>query len=535
MNLLRKTTSSKFFNLELFSFILFVVVHVALVNFNSAEWGDSYRILRASEFIRNGSYPSDEKRPPLFSAFLALRPVSVDAVIWGRVVMLIFSILSFFVFYKLVKIYIKDEKYRFIALILFTFNPVYLYWSIRVMADVPFSFFVLLAFYISGRYSNKGYVKFILLGFISGLAILTRFEGYLLFASLMLSTFFSAADSEKQPENRKSFISDLAQLFLKNWKSLLILGLTTFITITPWVLFRNPLRSSYFEETSRRTYDLKMIWTYFVSIFYSFGFTSAFYFIFSRFRTAARFLKENLDVTTFLGLELILILLWPAAIPRLFVCLIPFFIIILTLCMKGVFEEAQSVKKNRVDEVLVSGFFLLFYVVSQYFLKLQFLITNKKVFVVLVLLQVLAILFFYLKKSVLLIITILISTVVWSLTIIFSHREIYTAIKLAGIYSRDNLSGKVLFNDTTSVADWYLNYSKPRINLEGEKADFLNKEDLSYNDLLSKNVSYVITTNEDGVIFDRGIEKLEYLKLINSFRYNIGDKEFFANIFRFER
>ena len=64
---------------------------------------------------------------------------------------------------------------------------------------------------------------------------------------------------------------------------------------------------------------------------------------------------------------------------------------------------------------------------------------------------------------------------------------------------------------------------------------FLNKEDLSYNDLLSKNVSYVITTNEDGVIFDQGIEKLEYLKLINSFRYNIGDREFFANIFRFER
>ena len=163
MNLLRKTTSSKFFNLELFSFILFIVVHIALVNFNSAEWGDSYRILRASEFIRTGSYPSDEKRPPLFSALLALRPVSVDAVIWGRVAMLIFSILSFFVFYKLVKIYIKDEKYRFIALILFTFNPVYLYWSIRVMADVPFSFFVLLAFYISGKYSNKSYVKFILL------------------------------------------------------------------------------------------------------------------------------------------------------------------------------------------------------------------------------------------------------------------------------------------------------------------------------------------------------------------------------------
>lgn len=84
-----------------FIFLLFVVLHIALFNINAAEWGDSYRILRASEFIREGSYPNNEKRPPLYSFVLAVRPDGVDQVLWGRVIMFGLSIASFWVFYKL--------------------------------------------------------------------------------------------------------------------------------------------------------------------------------------------------------------------------------------------------------------------------------------------------------------------------------------------------------------------------------------------------------------------------------------------------
>ncbi|HOV97611.1 MAG TPA: hypothetical protein PLW49_01140, partial [bacterium] len=152
MNLPRKTISFKNIPAKFYAYLLFIVLHVALFNVNAAEWGDSYRILRASEYIRQGSYPSDEKRPPLFSALTAVRPNSVDPVVWGRVVVFIFSFLSLIVFDKLTQIYIKNEKYRFVSLILFILNPVYLYWSIRVMADVPFSFFVLLTFYLLSKY-----------------------------------------------------------------------------------------------------------------------------------------------------------------------------------------------------------------------------------------------------------------------------------------------------------------------------------------------------------------------------------------------
>ena len=65
-------------------YVLFILVHFFLLNVNTAEWGDSYRILRASEFMRDGSYPEDEKRPPLYSLVLAVRRVAVDPVSWAR-------------------------------------------------------------------------------------------------------------------------------------------------------------------------------------------------------------------------------------------------------------------------------------------------------------------------------------------------------------------------------------------------------------------------------------------------------------------
>jgi len=143
MNLPRKTISFKNIPAKFYAYLLFIVLHVALFNVNAAEWGDSYRILRASEYIRQGSYPSDEKRPPLFSALTAIRPNSVDPVVWGRVVVFIFSFLSLIVFDKLTQIYIKNEKYRFVSLILFILRPfstLFSFLNILTSSTKPFCF-----------------------------------------------------------------------------------------------------------------------------------------------------------------------------------------------------------------------------------------------------------------------------------------------------------------------------------------------------------------------------------------------------------
>jgi len=134
MHLLTKIKS----NPNLVIFIAFLVFHLLLLNVNKVEWGDSYRILRASEYIRDFSYPIDEKRPPLYSAFLALRPiVSLDPVLWGKVFMLFVSTFSFYLFFRITRLLFREKRDLVtISLLLFSFNPVYFYWSLRIYADV---------------------------------------------------------------------------------------------------------------------------------------------------------------------------------------------------------------------------------------------------------------------------------------------------------------------------------------------------------------------------------------------------------------
>jgi hypothetical protein len=544
MNLPRKTISFKNIPAKFYAYLLFIVLHVALFNVNTAEWGDSYRILRASEYIRQGSYPSDEKRPPLFSALTAVRPNSVDPVVWGRVVVFIFSFLSLIVFDKLTQIYIKNEKYRFVSLILFILNPVYLYWSIRVMADVPFSFFVLLAFYLLSKYYESlkqkeidkdykinNFKSLIFMGIVCGLSILTRFEGYLLFLSVFIGVIFS----QYEIFFKKIKIKELFYLIKKNWQKAIVLGLTTLITILPWLLYRNPLESEYFEEPSRRTYNFNTIWIYLSSILYIFGFTSAFFFIIKSSKNVLDFLNRNISITTFMIVELLLILVWPAAIPRLFLPLIPFFVLILTISLESYFKNYNNGKKADLSSLVGPVFLLFFYILSQYFLKLQFLVPVKVAFATIVLIQIFSLLSFYFGKVKIFFYLVLVSITFWSISAIFNHKDIYTAIKSAGIYARDNLDGKIVFNDTTSIADWYINYSYPQKDLIGEKWDFSDKKRLNYEYLLENDVSYVLVTNEDNSSFDLNMKNFKHLKLIQSFRYNIGSKEFFASIFEFKK
>jgi len=233
--------------------------------------------------------------------------------------------------------------------------------------------------------------------------------------------------------------------------------------------------------------------------------------------------------------ELLLILVWPAAIPRLFLPLIPFFVLILTISLESYFKNYNNGKKADLLSLVGPVFLLFFYILSQYFLKLQFLVPVKVAFATIVLIQIFSLLSFYFGKVKIFFYLVLVSITFWSISAIFNHKDIYTAIKSAGIYARDNLDGKVVFNDTTSIADWYINYSYPQKDLIGEKWDFSDKKRLNYEYLLENDVSYVLVTNEDNSSFDLNMKNFKHLKLIQSFRYNIGSKEFFASIFEFKK
>ena len=535
MNLLNKTILSKNTLVhasrfgKVYIYLIFIVLHIFLFNINISEWGDSYKILRASEYIQDGSYPEDEKRPPLFSIILSPRPDFINAVTWGRGVMFVFSLITLVVFDKLVSLHIKDERYQKIALIFFVLNPVYLYWSLRIMADVPFSFFVLLVFYLFSKWKEDMNIgKSMLIGAICGLAILTRFEGYLLFASALMGTVFLGERLDFDDIRLKPILKNI----FYSAKFLVPLGLTTLLVILPWITLRNPLTSEYFEESSRRVYDFKMIWTYFSSLFYLFGFTSALYFICKNFQIVLEFFERNIGITVFVVLELILILLWPSAVPRLFVSVIPFLIIPLALSMQ---EFERKNRKLSVSDVAIIVSLLIFYVITQYFLKLQFLIPIKIIFGVLIILQILILVLIYNNKYTLGVLVIIISMSLWSLSAIYIHKDIYKAIKYASTFVSSNLDGNIVYNDTANVANWYINYDKPRENLKGMYWDLSNRDSLDYSRLSNSDIDYVILTNESDAIFHHAMENLDHLKLIKNFRYNIGSREFFASVFEFDK
>jgi hypothetical protein len=518
---------------KVFVYALFVVLHVCLFNVNVAEWGDSYKILKSAEYIKRLDYPKDEKRPPLMAALIALRPQKVDPIFWGRVVVLVFSAIAFIVFDKLVSIYVKDEKYRLISLILFVLNPVYLYWSLRIMTDVPFSFFVLLVFYLLVRWKDSfGVWKSILLGFLCGLAILTRFEGYLLLFSLMIGVIFLGKELSKQLLKPKVVLADI----FHSLKFLVPLGLTTLVTVLGWWLYRNPLDSKYLGEPTYRVYDLKMVWTYFGSLFYLFGFCQIFYFLVRNPAPAFKHFKQNFGISTFILLELILILVWPAAVPRLFVPIIPFLILAFVLCYEDFEKKGLTFAKGRkmvLPDIAILIFLAIFYAVSQYFLKLQFLVASRNIFVGVFILQIIILLALIKGKSKTFLLFSFTSLLVWSLSVIYLDKNIYTTIVHAAKYAAENLSGTIVYNDVSSISDWYLNQSGIGNNVTGRYYRIWGKQDLKFKNILDKHADYLLLTNEQNPYTEFNLDNKPYLTLIKDFEYNVKGTQFFAKIVKF--
>ena len=490
---------------------LFLVLHVFLLNINVAEWGDSYRILRASEFIREGSYPPDEKRPPLYSLILSARPQNVDQVLFGRIVMLVISIASLYVFIKIINKLELTEAEQDIALLAFTLNPVYLYWSIRLMADVPFTLLVLSAFYF--LLGAKGLFKsstLLILGLVCGLAVLTRFEGYILTAAVAFGIILA-----------------------KEYKNLILFSLSFLATLVPYLIYRNPFTSSYFEEPSGRSYDLKMLAIYLVSVVFVFGFANAFVFIYKSKKKIIDLAIKYPYISAFVIVELALALLWPAAIPRLLTPVIPFFAIILGISINDYILD-KSQKDSKIV-TFVSIVALLIFIIAQYFLKLQFLVSQKELFLFVVLLQIPIIALIFTKKTKYLLMFISISMFVWSIFVIRTHKDIFISVKNAGDYAQKNLQGLIIYNDISSVSDWYINQKVKDDNVWGYYYNTESKKTMTFEALQEINPDYLIITNEHNTTMELDIEKRPYLSEIKEFRYNVNGKEFFAKVVKFNK
>ncbi|MBD3366146.1 hypothetical protein GF360_02255 [candidate division WWE3 bacterium] len=537
MNLLQRLKAKP----QLLLFALFFAFHLLLLNVNYVEWGDSYRILRASEYIRDFSYPLDEKRPPLYSALLALRPLKdLDPVFWGKVFMLAVSALCFYVFYlvsrEIFKKHANSKKLTLISLLFFAFNPVFFYWSLRIYADAFFALLVLLALLVYLKDKELTHFKtFFFLALLSALGILTRFEGYLLVLSLGLTFLLKGFQRIDYTSLQTLTISKLWDVIRKP----LTYGLLTTLLILPYWIWRNPLASSYFEEPSGRSYDLVMLARYILSLAFLFGFTPAFAFFAGSYKKAAHFFKENLFVFIFTFLELLLVLAWPAAVPRLFIPVIPLLIWPLSISVSAYFRSLNETPSNnhfsRMTLPLFSLGLTALYILGQRFITLQFLIPSFKLVLVVALINLLALWPLYKKSLVPFMALTALSIILWSAGVIYAHRNIYSTIRQGLDYltnPANDVYGRVAYNDSSSVSDWYLNENPTIFSqaLEGTYFEYGSSEQLSLSNLQEKGYDYLLFTNEHNPALDVDFDKRPYLKTLATFEKEINGKMFFTKV-----
>ena len=319
----------------------------------------------------------------------------------------------------------------------------------------------------------------------------------------------------------------LALLLNKKIRPIFLYTLGVAVFAVPFLIWRNPITSSYLEEPGGRAYDLRVLATYILSLLFIFGFTSAFFFLSGNIKRVGEFLKKNLAITIFTALELVLILAWPAAVPRLLVPIIPLLTIILVL---GFNEHFEAGGKRSLAPLLGLTTLLLVFIFGQYFLKLQFLILYKLILAAAVLLQVVNIYSIYQRKFNVFTLSLILSMTIWALSTVWLHKDNFISVKHAAEYASQNLSGVIGYNDVSSVSDWYLNHKSPGSPIVGKFYSYDKKADLNKEALDSLGYDYLLMTNEHNTDMKLDIESRPYLETIKEFSYEINGKVFFAKI-----
>ncbi len=501
-----------------FVFVLFITLHLFLLNINFAEWGDSYRILRASEYLRSFDYPSDEKRPPLYSLLLSIRPSVVDPIIWGKILMLLISTLTFILFTKIASEFFSNNYYKTnLASLFLALNPVFLYWSLRIYADVFFALIVLLAtlVYIKRYKRVNSYLNIFILGFITSLGIVTRFEGFILFGALGIGITFS-----------EGFVN-LTYQIRENLGKVLSYALTVVLMIFPYFIWRNPFTSSYLSEPSGRVFGVNEIVIFFASVAFCGGSILYFIFISQSINTIKKFLVENTFIGSYLLFILILSLLWPAAIPRLLVSAIPFGILLFVVQYTSVLEFTKK------QVIIVSSLLIGFYILVQYKYKLQFLLPSKQLMVIVILMGLLSLLAYLLRNKNLLLLSFILSMFVWSLTVVYLHKDIFKVVTLGAKFAGRGLDGVVAYNDISAVSDWYLNNDPLRNpKVSGKFLPYYKKSDASLSNLRAIGSDYLLITNEHNLSMTFDDSDKPYLEKVAEYTETVNGGSFFTKVYK---
>ncbi len=545
---------------------IFVLLRITLFNINIAESGDSYDFLRIAEAITRGQYPLDAKRLPVFPALIAIGLPIFDAVLWGKIVVFLFSfaclILTVKLAGKLLPQSLANNDYLVLGL-LFLFCPVILYWWIRVVAAPVFAFFVLLVLNIyyespqsltdriailkserSKLYSRvmiavytvsaklrRRPLQYVLLGAVSGFSAMTRYEGFILFGAIGLGLLIEKLSDLSKPVKVNVFIK-------KTLLPLLLYSLFFLLIISPWFIrnyinFGSPLYSSYREDPAGFMADFytRMQWLFYA--LFMFGFPFGIWAMARAIYARRKNWLAYLSLYIFVLLSLALFFVWgPRA--RFYSYLVP---VLFPFVIFGIKRIAES---QRVFDSFALLSLLIVYFIGIWKFRFYFLGAGK-VFKIAALLLGGASVGSELFKifvprwqkysyPVLFSLAFLIQ-IITSFGIIKNNRLIYASVYKAVQDPVLQHAEKTVFYDETGVSHWYLRnngiYYNQALPL-AQQIEWLKEE----------NVDYVLWTNEHNEGQELSVvqhtDYKKYFQSVSEYEYTVGDQNRASVIYKFD-
>ncbi|MEX0920390.1 MAG: glycosyltransferase family 39 protein [Candidatus Pacearchaeota archaeon] len=221
MELLERLSKEKVIVGAMFLVVLLLLLHLFFIHQGGLLLWDEPVYLANSKDILSTSFFTEDFRFPLLPYFIAgVWFFTGESILAAQLLVVLFTLLTVFIFYKLTKFFFPEEKYRLLATFLFAFSYPIIFWGFRIYADIPAVFFALLSVYlfflsdilaIEKRPKIKAFLFFS--GVFAGLAFLMRYSVILI------------------PGIIGIFI-----IYKKQFKSLLYFVLGGFIAILPWLI-----------------------------------------------------------------------------------------------------------------------------------------------------------------------------------------------------------------------------------------------------------------------------------------------------------
>lgn len=176
-----------------------------LTKYHFVEWDEAVYLSIGKYFYSLGKVGLLENiRPPLLPILLgALWKLKLNYILFSDVLELVFSLGCIYMTYKIARLYFSENK-SLLAALIFMATPVFFYDSLRIMTEIPSTFFILLATY---SFIRK---RYLLVGLFLGISFLFKYPFGLMLLPFLLALFIDYLSRKEF----KRFFFDSAKIVL---------------------------------------------------------------------------------------------------------------------------------------------------------------------------------------------------------------------------------------------------------------------------------------------------------------------------------